>query len=178
MKHIGLSILATVLLAAATARAGVVTIVLDSPLLSGNSGDVLAFSGTLTNTTSDVVWLISDNFSPLSGLTPAAIDDNPFFINAPLYLDAYQNTGDIGLCNVTIPSALTPGNYVGTFTLLGGAGQDSQDILGSADFTVQVLEAQPTSGVPEPATLPLLAVGVCTLLVRRRVRLGIGRCGA
>ena len=49
---------------------------------------------------------------------------------------------------------------------------------GSADFTVQVLEAQPTSGVPEPATLPLLAVGVCTLLVRRRVRLGIGRCGA
>ena len=49
MKHIALSILATVLLAAATARAGVVTIGLDSPLLSGNPGDVLPFSGTITN---------------------------------------------------------------------------------------------------------------------------------
>jgi hypothetical protein len=178
MKHIGLSILATVLLAAATARAGVVTIGLDSPLLSGNPGDVLPFSGTITNNTSDVVYLMSDNFSPLSGLIPAAIDDLPFFTNAPLFLDANESTGDIGLFNVTIPIALTPGNYGGTFTLLGGAGLDSQDVLGSADFTVQVLAAQPASGVPEPATLPLLAVGVCTLLVRRRVRLGMGRCAA
>jgi hypothetical protein len=179
MKHIGLSILAAVLLVAGTARAdAVVTVVLDSPLLSGNPGDVLAFSGILTNSTSDVVWLNSDNFSPLSGIPPAAINDLPFFMNAPLFLDANQNTGDIGLFNVTIPIALTPGNYDGTFTLLGGAGEDSQDILGSADFTVQVLEAEPSSGVPEPGTFPLLAFGAGALLVCGWVMRGIGRCGA
>jgi hypothetical protein len=178
MKHIALSILATLLLAASTARAGVVTLVLDSPLLSGSPGNVLAFSGTLTNTTSDVVWLISDNFSPLSGLIPAAIDDLPFFTNAPLFLDANESTGDIGLFNVTIPIALTPGNYDGTFTLLGGAGEDSQDILGSADFTVQVVPGAPSSDVPEPGTLPLLCFGACSLLIWGPVMRGIGRCGA
>jgi hypothetical protein len=176
MKHIGLSILATVLLAASTARAGVVTLVLDSPELSGMPGDVLAFSGTLTNTTSDVVWLNSDNFNLPAGLDPSTIDDSPYFINTPTgFLGPYGTSGDIGLFNVTLPISLAPGNYDGTFTLLGGAGADSQDILGSADFTAQVV---PSSGVPEPGTLPLLGFGACSLLVWGWVVRGIGRCGA
>ena len=90
MKHIGPCILATVLLAASTARASVVTLVLNSPELYGKPGDVLAFFGTLTNTTSDVVWLNADNFNLPLGFGPGAIDDSPLFINTPSgYLAAH-----------------------------------------------------------------------------------------
>jgi len=57
----------------------------------------------------------------------------------------------------------------GTFTILGGAGDDSQDVLASIDFTVGV--GQEPSAVPEPGTLLLLACG----LVAGAVATGIKR---
>jgi hypothetical protein len=175
MKHIALSILATVLLAACTARAGVVTMVLDSPELYGMPGDVLAFSGTLTNTTDADVWLNADNYNLPTGFGPGTIDDSPFFDNTPSgYLAANGTSGDIGLFNITIPSPLADGDYGGTFTILGGADIESQDVLASVDFTVGV--RQEANSVPEPGTLPLVGFGA--LLVWGRVMRGIGRCGA
>ena len=165
MKNIIL-ILAIALPAAFTAQADVINISLDASTLSGASGSVLQFSGTLTNTTAAVVFLNSVNLN--SALPdPNAIDSAPFFINAPLFLDANGTTGDIGLFNVNILPSFAPGNYDGIFTVVGGAGADSQDILGSADFTVRVL---PASAVPEPGTLPLLGAGVGVLLAWKRLR--------
>jgi len=159
-------ILAMVLAAAWSARADAIDISLDSPMLSGTSGDVLQFSGTLTNTTGSVVYLNADSFD--STLPDAStIDDSPFFNNAPLFLGASGTSGDIGLFNIAILGSFAPGTYTGTFTLLGGAGPDSQDILGSADFTVVVNQ---TTGVPEPATLPLLGAGMSALLAWKRTR--------
>jgi hypothetical protein len=173
MKHIDLSILATVLLAASTARAGTITMTLDAPVLYGNSGAVLGYSGTLTNTTADVVWLNADNYNLPAGIGPSAFDDTPFFTNAPLFLAANGTSGDIGLFNITIPAGLANGTFSGgTFTVLGGAGGDSQDILASVDFTVGV-GPQPNN-VPEPDTLPPLAAG----LVVGGLALAIKRCAA
>jgi hypothetical protein len=165
MKNIIL-ILAIAATAVFTARADVLDLSLDSSTLSGAAGSVLEFSGTITNTTGAVVWLNGDDFN-LSTLDPTAFDDSPFFNNTPTgFLAANGNTGDIGLFNITIFASFAPGNYDGTFTVIGGAGADSQDILGSVDFTVHVLQP---SGVPEPATFPLLGTGIGVLLACRRL---------
>ena len=44
-------------------RAGVIEISLDASTLSGASGSVLPFFGTLTNAAGDVVYLNADNFN-------------------------------------------------------------------------------------------------------------------
>ncbi|HTC35246.1 MAG TPA: PEP-CTERM sorting domain-containing protein [Bryobacteraceae bacterium] len=170
------TILALALLPSAAALADTITITLDSPTLSGSAGDTLQFFGTLTNTTSDTVFLNDDNFN-LASIPLGSIDDSPFFANAPLSLDAAGSldggftSGDIELFDVTIPDPFPPGNYDGTFQVLGGADGGSQDIVGTADFTVQVLG--PVSGVPEPGSLGLMAaalVGICAINRRRRNR--------
>ena len=161
MKHIIL-ILVLHLLAFSAAQAGAIDITLDSPILSGPPGSVLQFFGTLTNTTGDIAYLNADNFSTVLP-DPGVIDDSPFFTNAPLFLLANEATSDIGLFNITISYSFAPGNYDGAFTLLGGAAADSQDILGSADFTVGVTEAPPETGeVPEPSTFWLSLCGLLT----------------
>ena len=165
MKNIIL-ILAIILLAASAAQADVIDIVLDSSTLSGTPGSVLKFFGTLTNTTGDVVFLNAGNINSAIP-DPNAIDNSPFFTNAPLSLGANETTGDSGLFNITIFASFAPGNYDGIFTVVGGAGTASQDILGSADVTVQV--------APEPGMLPFLGAGVGVLLAWKRFRRGHSR---
>jgi hypothetical protein len=166
MKNI-IPILALAVTAAFTAHAGVIAITLDSPTLSGASGSVLHFSGTLTNTTGALVYLNADNINSLLP-DPSAIDDSPFWNNAPVSLGASGTSGDIGLLNVTILASFGVGSYTGTFMLLGGAGVDSQDILGSADFTVNVTAPTPGGAAPEPETLPLLGAAIGVLLAWKR----------
>ena len=168
-------IFALALLPCAVASADTITITLDSPTLSGSPGDTLQFFGTLTNTTADTVFLNDVNFN-LASIPLGSIDSSPFFTNAPLSLDAAGSldggftSGDIELFDIPIPDPFTPGNYSGTFQVLGGADGGSQDIVGTADFTVQVLG--PVSGVPEPGSLGLMAaafVGICVVHRRRRI---------
>jgi hypothetical protein len=168
MKNV-VPILAIALTAAFTAHAGVITITLDSSTLSGASGSVLHFSGTLTNTTGALVYLNADNINS-SLPDPTAIDDSPFWNNAPVSLGANGTSGDIGLFDVTILASFGVGSYLGTFMLLGGAGVDSQDILGAADFTVNVTAPTPGGAAPEPETLPLLGAATGALLAWKRFR--------
>jgi hypothetical protein len=152
------------------AKADLLIIALDSPTLAGSPGDVLQFFGTLTNTTSANLYLNADNLN-LAGFDPSAIDDSPFFANAPLFLGPGASTGDISLFNITIPNPFATGNYGGTFQVLGGMDSNAQDVIGSADFTVQV---QQHSAIPEPAFRTGLALAfafsVFTRLIYRAVR--------
>jgi hypothetical protein len=162
-------ILALALLSAGAASADTITITLDSATLSGSPGDTLQFFGTLTNTTADTVFLNDDNLN-LSGFPLSSLDGTPFF-NEPLSLDAGVSSSDMELFDITIPDPFTPGNYDGTFQVVGGADGGSQDIVGTADFTVQV--TGPVSGVPEPGSLGLMGaalVGICAINRRRRNR--------
>jgi PEP-CTERM motif len=169
------AILTLVSLACGSASADTVTITLDSPTLSGSPGDTLQFFGTLTNTTADTVFLNDVNFN-LASIPLGSIDNSPFFTNAPLSLDAAGSldggftSGDIELFDVTIPDPFAAANYDGTFQVLGGIDGNAQDILGTADFTVQVLGS--SSSVPEPSSVILLGaafLGLCWFRRRRGV---------
>jgi hypothetical protein len=148
-----------------------VTIALDSPTLTGSPGGVLQFFGTLSNTTNANLYLNADNFN-LGGFDPSAIDDSPFFANAPLFLGPDGSTGDIGLFDIAIPNAFPPGNYVGVFQVLGGVSGDSQDIIGSVGFTATVQQ----SAVPEPGFRLALFLALVVFVLSRHIhRVGDGR---
>ena len=115
--------------------------------------------------TSANLYLNADNFN-IAGLDPGAIDDSPFFANAPIFLGPGSSTDDIGLFNITIPDPFATGDYEGTFQVLGGVDGNAQDIIGSADFTVQV--QQPTA-VPEPSSAVLLSASLFLLLVAKQI---------
>lgn len=144
--------------------ADMVNINLASDLLSGSLGSDLTFSGALLNTTGSTVFLNSAGINLAGAFTPADEDTGPFFANAPLSLAAGGSTSVIDLFTIDIPSPFISGQYSGTFTILGGADGNAQDILGSTDFTVQVTG----STVPEPNPRSLL-IAACLMLAVARI---------
>jgi hypothetical protein len=154
-------------LACAPAKGTALFISLDTPTLAGAPGDLLQFFGTISNTTGATVFLNGDNFN-LTGFPPSALDDSPFFANAPLSLGAGASTADIGLFNVTIPNPFVGGDYGGTFQILGGADGNAQDVVATAFFTVQV-------DTPEPSPAVLLSGALLFLLVAKRLLPGVLR---
>ena len=162
MKKSRLILILLVAVGCMTARADALLISLDSPILSGPPGSVVQFFGTLTNTTGADLYLNADNFD-LAGFDPSAIDDSPFFTNAPFFLGSGGTSGDIGLFNVTIPNGFGGGNYAGSFEILGGATSDDQSTIGTVDFVVQV----PSSAVPEPSSLSMFALVLGLFFVYR-----------
>jgi hypothetical protein len=165
MKRLYPLLLFMAALACMPAKADSLTISLDSSTLSGSPGSEVEFFGTLTNNTGADLFLNADSFN-LAGFDPSAIDDSPFFTNAPLFLAPGANTGDIGLFNITIPDPFATNSYPGSFQILGGATEDDQTVIGTADFVVNV---QPVSAVPEPSSLSMLGLAA-TLLFLFRVR--------
>jgi hypothetical protein len=171
MRKYYLALLFATGLAASQARASSLFISLDSPVQSGSPGDVLSFTGTITNTTGSSVDLVSDNFD-LTDFPPSSLDDSPFFNNTPPTLAGGASTGDVELFDITIPNPFTlpPGDnpYGGTFQVL----DDNGAVVGTAFFTVSV--QLPPPSVPEPSTAAMLtgSIAVLSLLgaVRRRGR--------
>lgn len=168
MKTLRLLLVAGLLLlgSVTTARAQL-SLTFTDTLLTGAPGTTLTFAATLLNTGVTELFLNSDNFSLTgAGLT---LDDTPFFTNVPSSLASGAFfTGPI-FDVVLAPTAL-PGNYTGTFTVLGGASSTASDTLASENFQVNVV--LPQQGIiPEPGVGILLAAGTLSWLgtaLRRR----------
>ena len=144
---------------------------------AGNPGDILSFTGSLSNPTANAVFLNSDSVN-FNGPAPQP-DDGPFLFNAPLSLDpmgttdANGNPTDSytgGFFNVTLNGDALPGTYTGTFTILGGADSTASDTVATEDFSVTVLPA----AVPEASSMislgVLLALGLGSLAVSAKQR--------
>jgi hypothetical protein len=151
-------------LAAAPAWADIV-ITLDSSTLSGLPGDTLTFTGTVQNLDSAIVDL-NDCQVNLSGqfVTDCV---SSFLTFAPYTLDPLATSFDFAMftISVNLPYTDLPGLQSGSFDVLGGTegvgGYDpsTQNLLGTADFSVNV--------VPEPGTASLLGLEGLFLLVTR-----------
>jgi hypothetical protein len=159
------------LLAGTAAKADPLALNLDSPNQSGIDGQTLTFYGNITNDSSGTIYLNSDSYNVDLPLT---LDDSGFVNNAPLSLDPGASSGDIELFAVTIPLGTANGLYLGnSFEILGGDPSDNTDVVGSAEFSVNVNNAPTGEGnsTPEPSSLVLLLTGMAVLAGTLRRRL-------
>jgi hypothetical protein len=107
------------------------------------------------------VFLNGDSIN-LSGFPPTAITD--LFANTPPSLNPGANSGDIELFDVTIPGGFPGSSNPGNYTLTGGGNGSDQNVIGTADFTVNV---QGVSTVPEPSYRLFLILGIALLTAVR-----------
>jgi hypothetical protein len=153
------------LLYSVPASAGSISIVFEPPPAAGSPGEALIFRGSLGTLTSDLGYdaFLNSASITLAGPMDWSIDATPFLLNAPLTLANGGSSGPFDFFTVTVPIGLALGYYDGEFTLLGGATQDSDVVLGNAGFRVEV--AGPSAAAPEPSSLLLAAIGLGGLLL-------------
>lgn len=145
--------------------------------ISANPGDTnIALFATIGNITGDEIFLNGDAFTLPSGLVLKA---DEFFPNAPFSLIGGHTAALTELFKIDVPATTAPGNYTGTYNILGGPGLSDQTLEGSAAFVIKVLgttppvdpNPQPNPGnLPEPASAGVLAVGLVALRCVRRGR--------
>ena len=166
-------LLAAVLLISPMAVRADLVFTLDPAQRTVTQGAEAFFTGTLTNTGTDELFLNSIDFNAdpqLSG------DSLVFLNNAPISLQASGTAGDsyTGLLfGVTTGSSTPFGDYIGSATISGGADSSTYDELGTQYFKVTVAAAP----VPELGSFQIstvLAV-ICGLGVWRRGRRQMGK---
>ena len=146
------------LMSLAAAHAATI-IVLDNPLQTGVPGDLFTFTATISNTGDTEVSLNANSLN-FSGDGFSITD--LFFENVPVSIAPNDSVSGIPLFTIALnnPFEYPLGPYTGTYTLIGGADGNAQDVLSETSFTV--------TAVPEPGTLTLS----CIVLLAgwRRVR--------
>jgi hypothetical protein len=168
MRHrIQFSLLSLSLLFLGVAHAGVVQITLDSDTQSAFPGDTLTFTGTLANLDTGIAYNLNSCDVSLGGQFSTDCIFS-FLLYAPFSLDPAQTYPltppgfPMFTVTVNIPYTDPPGPQTGFFDVLGNSdGSENNFILGSTNFTVNVL-------APEPAAVLLAGLGLAGLVWRSR----------
>lgn len=146
------------------ARAQTISFALDTPSLSGAPGDRVTFSGTVTNTGAEDVYLNGSFFETDS--PPLSLDPTSFFLNFAGVLGSGASiTAD--LFDVDIDSDAVDGTYGGYFIVQGGADDGSFDDLATQTFQVRIGGADV---VPEGRSLGLMLAAFLSVPFCRRWR--------
>ena len=165
VKVLGMASLVMCLLAmvasAARGDGGGVDLTLTS--VSGAPGSEVTVYGTITNTGSDDVYLNSENFT-LGSTYFSNGDVTDFFLNAPLSLGPDSDSGLIALFTFDVASGTPGGSYGGNYLDILGGGPTDQNLLASAEYSVDVQN----TAVPEPGTIGLIALGLAGVILLRR----------
>lgn len=130
--------------------------------LDATAGQTVTYTATLTNTTTDAVYINSDDIT-FGG--PGTPDDTPFLLNFTGLLDAGQSITFQPFLNLTLDDTAAIGQYFGTFEVLGGSSEDANDLVGSVNFSVATTVPEPSSIVPL-----LMGMSLVGLLAHRRAK--------
>jgi hypothetical protein len=142
--------------AAPLLRADTINASLVHDTLMTTAGSTITFQVNLSNPSQTDTFLNSDSSITSSPLIQ--LNDAPYFsFTFPGVIAAGGSAGPIDLFNILVAPGAVPGNYTGTFTIIGGGDSGSFIDLADLNFTVKVASS---SSVPEPGTLTMLLLGV------------------
>jgi hypothetical protein len=165
----GTALILILALSPVAARADIVTLTLDNPVLTVSPGDTVTFLATVSapDTNSAAVYLNGDTIDP--GASPFTASDSDFFNNFPFFLNP-GDSFDGALFTVTLnPDAAVGTDYSGTFILEGGSDGSAQDTLASPNFTIDAVAV-----TPEPSYLLAVGAGLAAVLAwRKRKQRGV-----
>lgn len=138
-------------------QADILTVDLTSSDQSGIPGTTVAFFGNIMNpSATDTIYLNGDfSFTSTPLLT---VDDGPFNMDAPLFLDPVTSSGLIELFDVIIDPGATATTFMNnSFSITGGpdggTGSDFDDLV---DVSFSVTVEAPLVSTPEPSAFSLL----------------------
>jgi hypothetical protein len=166
MKSLRILLAASLLLFLPAFAHAQLTLTLDTPNQSGYPGDMLTFTGTLTNVGTSLLFVNGTNFT-LNG-TGLTFNDDDFFLNGPVSLGAGEVFNGT-FFQVQIDPVALPQVAPGSFFILGGTTDTAQNTIATTNFSVVV------NAAPEPASAMLmlgiaLATGAVGRLRRRHTR--------
>ena len=135
-----------------------------SSLIPITPGGSVSWSGTLTNTGLDALYISGDEIliSPTLSFT---IDDTSLLTPVQLYPLAAGATYSGLLFTLTSPNVILNGSFNGTLTLLGATDAFNTNPIGSQTFSFRA--------VPEPGTIAFAFASVLSgagLLIRKKKR--------
>ena len=124
---------------------------------STTQGGTATLNATATNNSGSTLFLNSDSFTLPTGLIN--LNDSLFFNNWPLSLANLATfTGNI--FTVGVAANATLGLKTGTFNILGGTTVNDSNVIGTAQFSVNVVAPEPAAGIS-------MALGLSALLFMR-----------
>lgn len=134
--------------------------------VSGGPGTEVTVYGTVSNSGSSTLFLNGESFT-LGSSSLQNGDVTDFFLNAPFFLVPDSNSGSIALFQFKIAPGTPGGIYTGNFLdILGGAGVFDQNVLATANFSIDVK----SSTVREPGDSAMLMLGLVILAICRKYR--------
>jgi hypothetical protein len=144
----------TVLLSTPAAYGDSLTFTLLDPsqLTPGGQATTLSFYATVSapDTNTGIEYLNGDSYS----VSPTIMDDSNYQDNFPQFLDPGQSYTDL-LFTIFVPANIALGDYSGTFTILGGSTDSSNDAIATASYDIGI--------TPEPSPFVLLGTGISLL---------------